>query len=144
MTRIQRLDPAVQHADKKEQEALKRVGEAQNRVTVEKNKLAQLEEYRNEYLFQQDYRQISRSAIELQEFNRFLAQLDDTISKQKVVIEQCEKELDNRRTSWQQSQVNCKVMHQVVVNLQKEEALQQIRNEQKSMDEFSLRKRLNR
>ncbi len=144
MTRIKRLDPAVRQADKKEQAALKRVAEAQSRVTIEMNKLTQLREYRNEYLHRQDYRQISRSVVELQEFNRFLAQLDDTISKQKVVLEHCEKELDIRRSSWQKTQINCKVMHQVVENLHKEEVLQQIRNEQKIMDEFSLRKRQDR
>lgn len=142
MTRIKRLDPAVRQADEKEQAALKRVAEAQSRVNIEKNKLAQLGEYRNEYLFRQDYSRISLSAIELQEFNRFLAQLDDTISRQQAIIEQCERELDNRRSSWQKTQINCKVMHQVVENLQKEEVLQQMRNEQKVMDEFSLRKRI--
>ncbi len=144
MTRAQQFDPVVQHADKKEQDALQVVAQSQNQVRIEQNKLLQLENYRTEYLTKQDQSQLSCSVIELQEFNRFLAQLDDTIKKQMDIIRLRERELEYRRASWQKTRINSKVMHQVVENFQQEEQIEQLRSEQKAMDEFSQRKLQNR
>lgn len=144
MTRTQQFDPVVQHADKKEQDALQVVAQSQNLVSIEQNKLLQLEKYRTEYFNKQEQTQLSCSAIELQEFNRFLAQLDDTIKKQKDIIQLRERELEYKRVSWRETRINSKVMHQVVENLQREEQIQQLRSEQKAMDEFSQRKSPNR
>ncbi len=144
MTRAQQFDPVVQHADKKEQDALQIVAQSQNQVSIEQNKLLQLENYRTEYMNKQDQSQLSCSVIELQEFNRFLVQLDDTIKKQMDIIRLREKELEYRRASWQETRINSKVMHQVVENLQQEEQVEQLRSEQKAMDEFSQRKLQNR
>ena len=142
MTRTDRLNPVVQHADKKEQAALKAVASSQSVVDVEKGKLAQLQAYRNEYFNRQQ--DISCPVVELQEFNRFLGQLDDTIKQQIDVIKLRENELAQKRNIWQQTRVSSKVMHKVVENLQQEENFEQQRNEQKVMDEFSQRNRLNR
>ncbi len=60
------------------------------------------------------------------------------------IIRLREKELEYRRTSWQETRINSKVMHQVVENLQQEEQVEQLRSEQKAMDEFSQRKLQNR
>ncbi len=144
MTRTQQFDPVVQHADKKEQDALQIVAQSQNRVSIEQNKLHQLETYRTEYLSRQNEAEISCSAIELQEFNRFLAQLDDTIKKQMDIIQLRERELECKRASWQETRINSKVMHRVVENFQQEEQVEQSRIEQKAMDEFSQRKIQNR
>lgn len=141
MTRTERLDSVVQHADKKEQEALKAVALSQGQVEAEKVKLRQLKSYRSEYLNKQSSTNISCSVMEIQEFNRFLAQLEDTIEKQIDVIRVRENELERKRKSWLESRVKSNVMHKVVENLQAEEEKQNNRNEQKSMDEFSQRKR---
>lgn len=140
MTRTERLDPVVQHADKKQQKALEAVALSQNQLKVENNKLIQLQSYRSEYLTKQGQTQLSCSVIQLQEFNRFLAQLDETIKKQLEVIKLRENELEHKRRSWHETRVNSKVMHKVVENLQQEELFQQARSEQKAMDEFSQRK----
>jgi len=137
MTRTERFDPVVQHADKKEQVALKAVASSQNSVDIEKGKLVQLQAYRNEYYNRQQ--QSSCSVVELQEFNRFLAQLDDTINKQLEVIKLRENELSQKRNVWQQTRVSSKAMHKVVENLQQEEDFELQRVEQKVMDEFSQR-----
>ena len=140
MTRLERLDPAVKHADKKEQAALKLVAAAQREVNIEQNKLSQLRDYRDEYINRRDQKQASYSVIELQEFNRFLGQLDDTIKKQMSVIKLRQSQLDEQRARWLKTQINSKVIHQVVENLSQEEIVKQARSEQKVMDEFSLRK----
>lgn len=141
MTRTERLEPVVQHVDEKEQQALKAVAVSQNEVEVEKSKLRQLESYRDEYLTKQSMTNSSCSVVELQEFNRFLAQLDDTIKKQIDVIRFRETELESKRQSWMETRINSNVMHKVVENMQVEEEKQLSRSEQKSMDEFCQRKR---
>ena len=99
MTRTERLDPVVRHADKKEQQALKAVASSQNHVEVERGKLRQLESYKNEYLNKQNQTNFSCSAVEMQEFNRFLVQLDDTIKKQIDVIRFRESELERNSST---------------------------------------------
>ena len=141
MTRTERFDPVVQHADKKEQVALQAVATSQSSVELEKGKLNQLQAYRNEYFNRQQHN--SCSVVELQEFNRFLAQLDDTITKQVEVIKLRESELAQKRHVWQQSRVSSKAMHKVVEHFQQEEDFEQQRIEQKMMDEFSQRQHKN-
>ncbi|MCP3689931.1 MAG: flagellar export protein FliJ [Gammaproteobacteria bacterium] len=138
MTRTERLDPIVQHVDKKQQAALKAVSLSQGRVEVEQNKLQQLNIYRGEYLNRQQ--QTSRAVMELQEYYRFLNQLDRTIKQQLEVIEQRKSELEQKRKIWQATRVNSKVMHKAVENLLKQEDFVHQRMEQKELDEFALRK----
>ncbi len=138
MTRSKRLDPIVQHVDKTQQAALKEVTISQGRVETEKNKLHQLNTYRGEYFNRQH--QASFSAMQLQEYHRFLNQLDSTIKQQLEVIEQRMSELEQRRKIWQETRVNSKVMHKAVENLHQQEEFVQQRIEQKALDEFSLRK----
>jgi flagellar FliJ protein len=140
MRRIKRLDPVVQHVDKKKDKALQAVAFSQGQVSTEKNRLDQLKIYRNDYLKNKGQLQQACSSLELQEYNRFLVQLDDTIKKQLDVIRLRETELDTKRRAWQITRVDSKVMHKVVENLEQHELLQQERMEQKSMDEFAQRK----
>jgi flagellar FliJ protein len=142
MRRAERLDPVVQHVDKKQEKALQAVAFSQGQVAQEKTKLQQLLAYRTEYLNKQGHTEKSCLVIEMQEFNRFLMQLDDTIKKQLKVIQLRETELDARREIWQATRVDSKVMHKVVENLQQQEQIQQARDEQKTMDEFAQRKSL--
>ncbi len=140
MTRTKRLGPVVQHVDKKQEKALQAVAYSQGQVSTEKSKLDQLMAYRNEYLKNKGQLQQACSAIELQEYSRFLVQLDDTIKKQMEVIHLRETELNNKRRAWQVTRIDSNVMHKVVENLEQHELVQQERKEQKSMDEFAQRK----
>lgn len=144
MTRTERLDPVVQLADKKQQQALKELALSQTRVANEKARLAQLKAYRDEYLDTQDRTDISWPALELQEFNRFISQLDDTIKSQLDVISLREQELAAKRDNWQKTRVNSKAMHKVVENLNQQELVEEDRSEQKIMDELSQRKVIDR
>jgi len=140
MRRIERLDPVVQHVDKKQDKALQAVAFSQGQVSTEKNRLDQLIGYRDDYLINKARLQQACSAIELQEYSRFLVQLDDTIKKQMEVIRLRETELDIKRRAWQATRIDSKVMHKVIENLEQQKLSQQERKEQKSMDEFAQRK----
>ncbi|MBT8435328.1 MAG: flagellar export protein FliJ [Gammaproteobacteria bacterium] len=140
MTRSQRLHPVVEHTDKKEQRALQEVAVSQNLVNTEQARLVQLQNYKLEYLEKKKYDIGVFTPHELQEFNRFLQQLDQTIERQMEVVELRQQELTQKRKLWNAMRIDSKKMHKVVEKLQQQEFAEQERKEQKALDEFAQRK----
>ena len=142
MTRTERLKPVVSHTQKKERQALQAMATCKNELEMELRKIEQLENYKTEYLNKQSQINMTYSSFELQEFKRFIDQLDQTISQQSKIVEMRKQALDHKRKAWQSTRINSKVIHKVVDNLNKAERLQEDKTEQKLMDELSLRKTL--
>jgi flagellar FliJ protein len=142
MTRTERLQPVVKHTENKEKRALEAMALSQGELELEKTRLDQLKSYKKEYFQSHSQQNRVYSSIELQEFNRFLAQLDQSIDQQIKVIELRETELDYKRRSWQTKHMESKVMNKVVDNLQHQEQILESRREQKQMDELSQRNNL--
>ena len=140
MTRAQRLHPVVKHADKKEQRALQEVAVSQNLLDTEIARQAQLQDYKLEYLQKKKYDIGVFTPHELQEFNRFMQQLDQTIERQIEVVALRRQELEQKREIWNAMRVDSKKMHKVVEKLQQQESAEQARKEQKTLDEFAQRK----
>ena len=140
MTRSQRLHPVVQHTDKKEQRALQEVAVSQNLLEIEQARQVQLQNYKLEYLEKKKYDIGVFTPHELQEFNRFLQQLDQTIERQMEVVELRQQELSQKRQLWNAMRIDSKKMHKVVDKLQQQEFVEQERKEQKALDEFAQRK----
>ena len=140
MTRSQRLHPVVQHTDKKEQRALQALAVSQNLLESELARQAQLQDYKLEYLQKKKYDIGVFTPLELQEFNRFMQQLDQTIERQMEVVELRRQELEQKRQVWQATHIDSKKLHKVVEKLQQQETAEQSRNEQKALDEFAQRK----
>lgn len=140
MTRSQRLHPVVQHTDKKEQRALQEVAKSQNLLEIEQGRQVQLQKYKLEYLEKKKYDIGVFTPHELQEFNRFLQQLDQTIERQMEVVELRQQELSQKRQLWNAMRIDSKKMHKVVEKLQQQEFVEQERKEQKDLDEFAQRK----
>lgn len=140
MTRSQRLHPVVQHTDKKEQRALQEVAVSQNLLEIEQGRQVQLQNYKLEYLEKKKYDIGVFTPHELQEFNRFLQQLDQTIERQMEVVELRQQELSQKRQLWNAMRIDSKKMHKVVEKLQQQEFVEQERKEQKDLDEFAQRK----
>ena len=140
MTRAQRLHPVVKHNDKKEQRALQDVAISQNLLDTEIARQAQLQDYKLEYLQKKKYDIGVFTPHELQEFNRFIQQLDQTIERQIEVVALRRRELEQKRAIWNAMRVDSKKMHKVVEKLQQQESAEQARKEQKALDEFAQRK----
>ena len=139
MTRTRRLRPVVQHTDKKEQQALQQVAQSQGLLEIELLRQDQLQDYKLDYL-QKKKRDIGVfSPLELQEFNRFMQQLDETIERQMDVVAMRQRELEQKRAAWNATRIDSKVIHKVVEKLQKQEFVEQERKEQKALDEFAQR-----
>ncbi len=139
MTRTQRLRPVVQHTDKKEKRALQEVAQSQAVLDGEQTRLRQLQDYKLEYLQKKKYDIGVFTPIELQEFNRFMQQLDQTIERQLELVALRQQELEYKRQLWTATRIDSKKMHKVVEKLQQQEFVEQERKEQKALDEFSQR-----
>lgn len=140
MTRAERLQPVVQHTDDREQRALREFAASQGLLDSERARLAQLEAYRLEYLQQRQGRTAVYTPVELQEFNRFLQQLERAIECQRDVIRQRERDLADKRRAWFATRADSKAIHKAVDRLQRQEDYAEERREQKALDEFSQRK----
>jgi flagellar FliJ protein len=103
-------------------------------------KVDQLKSYKIDYMDKQSLKNVTYSSFELQEFKRFVDQLDQIIIQQGAIVTMRTKALDHRRKIWQLTRVNLKVMDKVVDNLNKVERLKEDKAEQKVMDELSQRK----
>ncbi len=138
--RTKKLEPVVRHVDKNEQDAMQAVAYARQQLQMQQEILEKLRGYKAEYTGDRPHAHgTSFSALQLQEFNRFLAQLDETIRKQQQTIELAQRELDIKLGNWQAQRSRAQAMHKVVDRLQASEHHQQQRSEQKLMDEFALR-----
>ena len=140
MTRSQRLHPVVQHNEKKEKRALQEVAVSQNLLNTEIARQTQLQDYKLEYLQKRKYDIGVFTPLELQEFNRFMQQLDQTIERQMEVVALRRQELEQKRAIWNAMRIDSNKMHKVVENLQQQESAEQARKEQKALDEYAQRK----
>jgi flagellar protein FliJ len=140
MTRIERLNPVVKHNDDLEQKALQNVADSQSLLVKEESQLEQLNSYRKDYQMQQSHSNNVCSVFELQEYNRFLAQLDNTIERQAAVVATRQRELEIKRKHWNSSRIDAAALHKVVEHLNKAEQQQMSKIEQKLLDEFSQRR----
>ena len=140
MTRTRRLAPVVQHTDNKERRALQEVAQSQAVFEGEQQRLTQLQDYKLEYLQKRKYDIGVFTPIELQEFNRFMQQLDQTIQQQMELVALRQQELDRKRDQWTATRIDSKKMHKVVERLKQQEFVEQERKEQKALDEFTQRK----
>ena len=140
MTRTERLSPIIKYNDEREHKALLEVAESKGVLEREQIQLQQLEAYRVEYYQGSVNNQTAVSSYQMQEYNRFLAQLDTTIKSQKQVIQQRQRELDRKRHEWTETRIDASAIHKVAENIDKKEQLAANRQEQKLSDEFSQRK----
>ena len=137
MTRIQRLQPVVQHTDKKEKHALQEVARSQGLLEIEQARQAQLQDYKLEYQQKKKLDIGVFTPLELQEFNRFMQQLDLTIERQLDVVKMRQLEVEQKRDAWNATRIDAKVMHKVVEKLQQQEFVEQERKEQKELDDIT-------
>jgi len=140
MTRSKKLQPVVRHVENNEQSALKAVALSQQQLQQHQNQLQQLKGYKNDYENRHSSATaVSYSSLQLQEFNRFLNQLNDTIEQQQQVVQIAQREVDIKRQSWKHTRSRSDAMHKVVDKIQASEMKQAEKTEQKDMDEVALR-----
>jgi flagellar FliJ protein len=140
MTRTKKLKPVVAHVDKHEQTALKAVAFSQRQLQIQQDRLLQLQQYKKDYATKKmDTAGSCFSAVQFQEFNRFISQLDETIKQQQNIVEMASREVDMKRKAWELKRSRSEAMHKVVDRIKAGEMQQAHKIEQKYMDEIALR-----
>ncbi len=139
MTRTRKLAPVVDHVEKLEQDALKAVAFSQQRLQQQNERLEQLIRYRDEYANRHNDGPVTYGAVQLREFQRFLAQLDDTIEQQREVVRLAEREVEFKRQKWKLTRTRSDAMHKMIDRISEQERRQLQQREQKAMDEHALR-----
>ncbi len=139
MTRSEKLKPVVKHVDDKEKTALKAVAFSQQQLQYQQNRLQQLIDYKEDYARQQASGQMTFTAVQLQEFNRFLTQLNDTITQQNHVVSMAQREVEMKRQNWKLTLTRSNAIHKVVDKIEAVELKQADQIEQKHMDDVALR-----
>ncbi len=139
MTRIRKLAPVVDHVEKLEQDALKAVAFSQQRLQQQQQRLDQLIAYREEYADRHSNGPVTYGAMQLREFQRFMAQLDQTIEQQREVVRLAEREVEFKRQKWKITRTRSDAMHKMIERISEQERKQLQQREQKAMDEHALR-----
>lgn len=140
MSRSKKLAPVVNHVEKNEQTALQSVAFSQQQLQQQLNRLNQLLTYKEEYAERHNQGvEISYTSVQLQEFNRFLHQLDETIRQQRHVVVMAEREVEIKRQKWKLTRSRSDAIHKVVDRIQLDEQKLEQQKEQRFMDEIALR-----
>lgn len=141
--RTRKLAPVVKHVDKHEQTALEAVAYSQQQLQLQQEILHKLQTYKEEYTHHPDEQKpVSYGSVQLQEYNRFLAQLDETIRQQLIKVEHATHELEVKRSKWKAKRSRSEAIHRVVDQIEANEQQQVQKADQKLMDEFALRQSL--
>jgi len=111
MTRVRKLAPVVDHVEKLEQDALKAVAFSQQRLQQQQQRLEQLLRYREDYANRHNDGPVTYGAMQLREFQRFMAQLDDTIEQQREVVRLAEREVEFKRQKWKLTRTRSDAMN---------------------------------
>jgi len=140
MTRTKKLEPVVKHVDQHEQAALQAVAFSQQQLKMQQDRLQQLKDYKKEYSDQKSGSSpVAFTAVQFQEFNRFITQLDETIKQQQQIIEMASREVEVKQKAWKVKRSRSEAMHKVVDRIKAGEIQQEYKSEQKFMDEIAMR-----
>jgi flagellar FliJ protein len=107
-----------------------------------KNKLAMLQEYRDEYASR--FRQAAQNGIAQREYHNyqeFLCRLDEAIDQQGKTVGLQERNTMAGQTHWQQQRVKLKAFDTLSQRHKASELELEVRREQKIQDEFASRKK---
>ncbi len=135
-----RLKPVHEVAEKREQSAARLFGEARRILKDQESRLDQLLMFREEYRerFDADLRG-GMSASRLQEYQVFMAKLDQAIKQQQGAVELSRRESQLKKRHWQKKHVRTQAIGKAIDRFRKEELNQQERIEQKENDEYAMR-----
>lgn len=136
MLRSRRLEVVLALEERKEQEALERMGNARTRAEQQREQVANLQRYQQEYRdqirnSQQGVVQVAR----LQAWQAFIAQLDQVIRQQQKQLEQAERVFDARKKEWQEAWERRRGMEKYIESCRQQEQREQDLREQKLADE---------
>ena len=118
-----------------EKQAIK-LANLQEQLSIEKTKITQLEDFKNDYQNNAPSKGASINISQLQAMEKFIQQLDFSISQQTKNIGLIDAHVSAQRDVWLQYHNKVKAYEKWIAKLQLEEQLIESKQEQKIMDEF--------
>lgn len=134
------MAPVQTVLDRKEKDRARELGDARARLAGAQAKLADLQQYRQDY--EQSFQQRAKAGQPvraLRDFQVFLARLDQAIQQQTQIVAAGEAEVNGHSTRWQSAARQVKAVDSVVDRWNGEERRAQDRREQKETDERAQR-----
>lgn len=140
MTRLSRLDPVLEVAERAERRAGENLARAEEKLRQLGLKLEELERYEREY--REALRQRAAAGIGaagLRDYHLFLARLGDAVAQQGILLERARAERDAERERWQAAAQRVRVVGVVIERAGAEVRREHERREQAESDERAQR-----
>ena len=135
-----RLRPVIDQARESEQAAARLLADAMGRLDQAAEKLAELENYRNEYLQGLHYKtQAGLNALQMKDYQVFLGRLDTAIRQQQQVLLGLEQETGNARQNWLREKQRLGALDKLSDRHLQREQVERERHEQAEANEHALR-----
>jgi len=132
------MRPVAGIAENREKEAAKLFGESQQAVSEQQQHLEELLSYREEYRQKLEQKTSSgMSVMMMQDFRRFMNQLNSAIEHQRNQIALYQQSCDTRKLEWLAKRTHSQAIEKAVGRFQDQERRQQSRREQSESDEFA-------
>jgi len=133
-----RLRPVEKIAEDKAKSATEAMVTARNDHQSHEQKLADLMQYRSEYIEQFQVRGKSGiSSGHLQQYQQFIAQLDKAIEQQQQILYRSKQNLEHKQNHWQDKNSHKKAINKAVDRFMKIEAKGEDKKEQQELDEHN-------
>lgn len=136
-TRAQRMQVVLTLAQRHEDEAAKRLGECRDLLAEEERQLAELVEYRDQYLNAQGEPRAGVYAQELINYSHFIGRLAEACREQESKVARTQASLALLQQQWREKHQKRKSIEDLITRLQQEESLLLDKRLQKELDELS-------
>ncbi len=132
------MDFLLEQAKEREDQAVLALNKARTELDDYYRQIEQIEKYRLDYCQQLvDRGQAGLTASEYGHLNRFLTQLDETLSKQKQAENHFKEQVENGQQYWLKTRQERMSYEWMIETRVKEKQIAEAKREQKQMDEFS-------
>jgi len=130
-SRSDRLQPAVDQAQRRQKDALQRLADHQQKLAHAEQQLEELQRYRRDYSLAGG----GLTVTALLNRQQFVDRIDQAIVQQAKLIERLQRQLEDARERWLQAHARENALDSVVERLRKQESQHEQRLEQAEVDE---------
>lgn len=134
----QRLSIVLELAEKEVDKAVEKLAKAQNQLSVERQKLDEIVEYLNDYSASCEKSGSIFSPEQMIRQRAFVRQLSEAQTQQRHAIAKAEREVEDKKSLWQQNHLKQRAMQELVKRLVDEETKIATKHEEKLLDEWAL------
>jgi flagellar protein FliJ len=130
-SRSDKLQPAVDQAQRRQKDALQRLAEQQQKLAHAEQQLEELKRYRQDYSLSDGGLTVSA----LLNRQQFVDRIDQAIVQQGQLIERLQRQMEAARQRWLQAHARENALDSVVERFRKQELQREQRLEQAEVDE---------